>query len=211
MKKLLFIATMVAAGLAVLPATANALNLTSSGSRTLTGNLRTGTSAIFVGSGSRITCTTHTIRILTTDISTIGNTRSGSTATSAIVRAANNTYTSSNSTSPPLCDYTFGVGSSGLARVTVNSDWILTAELGASTITLPTVTNNITIAFIGGSLDRFVYNVDAQSLRSTVSSNGGRTILTLDISDRTVAATRAGTSGTFTQTDTLVIPTAGLS
>jgi hypothetical protein len=221
MKKLLLTAAVLATALAALPAMSSALNITSSRSRTLSGSLRAGTSAVFVeaASGLRVTCTTHTVRIITTDLSTIGDPRPGttSTATSAVIRQANNSYSSSVGTAPPLCDYTIpALGTSGSAAVGVSSDWILTVET-TSSLTLPTATNNATIVFFGGLFNGASVKIDAQSLAATMTSNANRTIVTFDIRDRTIRATCTpsppclDTSGTLTLTESLVVPTMGAS
>jgi hypothetical protein len=228
-KKLVLTVALVAAGLAAIPAISNAINITSSGSRTLTGNLATGTVATFTDNinGLIVTCDTHTARILTTDISTIGDPRptTTSTATSAVIRRANNTYTSSNPRHgrPPLCDFTAnGIGASGTARVTVTCDWILTAvDTRNGTVTLPcrrsAAQDNAQI-LLGGSgtfLDGAIIRVDEQSAAATIRSDAAPTRIILTVNDRTIRYTCRGcvifTSGTATQAETLVIPTVGLS
>jgi hypothetical protein len=216
MKKLVLTVMLLVLAVMATAVPALALNITSSGSRTLTASLAPGTSAIFIddpGTGLRITCTTHTLRILTTSISTIGDTTDRSTATSAIVHRANSSYTSSVGTAPPLCDYTVPIVGSGSARADITSDKILTLELPVGTITFP-ASNNTQITLTTGGLRACTLIVTPQSIRMTVSSNANRTIITMQIRDRTFTTTNTGCGfarSTSTHTETLVLPTTGLS
>jgi hypothetical protein len=227
MRTTLSLTAAACAFLMMLPAAPHAINITPSGSSTLTGNI-TASSLLVVfrdsTNGLIITCDTHTVRISTRDLSTINNTTARSTATSAVIRRANNTYTSSNPTNrrPPLCDFTAnGLAASGTARVDVTCDWILTAaDTRNGTVTFPcrrSAGQDNALITLGGSgtfLDGARIRVDEQSGAGTVRSEAAPTRIIWSYTF-TLIATCQGcvlfTSLFFNYTETWVIPTAGLS
>jgi hypothetical protein len=215
MKKLVLMATVVAAMVAVVPTLASAATMTFSGSTRVSGSLSGGGSASFSTTiGSRIICTTHTVSALASDLSSLA-----STNTSLIIRAANNRYSTSPDTRTS-CTYTAPLIVSGTATVSIRCDWILTAtSTTAVTITI-TSAGCIVITFSGGGLPNCVITSGRQSLTtglSLLSNGGGATSIDIIASNAPFAYTTngmcAGDTGTnpFRQNESILVRTAGLS
>jgi hypothetical protein len=148
-------------------ALAIAATITSSGPGVLTGNLAAGTSAVFTdpNTGLTIVCTTHTVRVRTGNIRRVGV----SANTSAIINAGDNTYSSSDSTSP-VCNYVAGLVR-GLGRVDITPpcDWVLTAVTDrAGTVTVPG--GCVRINLTSGALAGCVITVDGVSVPVLLSN-----------------------------------------
>jgi hypothetical protein len=212
MKKVL-LAAVVVLGLAAIPGFATAATITSSGSTIHTASLSPGSgSATFTTAGLiTITCTTHTVRLVTTDLR---STAGGSTNTSWLLRAANNTYSSSApEPNAPLCTYT-ALGASGAARVDIRCDWLLTAiDTRTGTITLP-VDPCVTITFTTGANRGCVISVGRQSVNVAITSLANPTRVKVIATNAPVRFTTVGCpigAGTANQTETLSVQTLGIS
>jgi hypothetical protein len=115
----------------VVPLAAPAATFTFGGRMTATAVLSNNISATFTAGGITVQCTTHTVLLSLSDISGGG--------TSLTVRAANQRFSVSASRGISVdCPYTAGIFGSGVASMTVPSDWSLTATNTTSVgVTLP--------------------------------------------------------------------------
>jgi hypothetical protein len=215
MKKLLLVAAVVAAAVAVIPTMASAATITFSTSTRVSGSLSGSGSAGFTTPiGARIICTTHTVVALAADLSTVA-----STNTSLVIRAANNHYSTSPDTRTS-CTYTAPLIAGGTVTIAIRCDWILTAtSTTAVTITF-TADPCIVITFSGGGLPNCIMTIGRQSIvtgLSLLSNGGGATSIDIIASNAPIRYTTNGMCAGDTggsparQNESVLVRTAGLS
>jgi hypothetical protein len=212
MKKTLLVGAALVLAVAALPAIATGATITFSRSTSVTGNLSAGTSAIFTDTGNLLTisCTTHTIRATVRNAS--NSTRS--TNTSVRILSTENVYSQTGQAS---CPYTL-LGLSGLVGVRVRCDWLLTAiDTRTGTVTI-TADRCVELTFTTGPIAACSIFVDRQSVTVGVTSSANPTQIDVVANRASLTSTNnARTCGGLPnpsaarQTETIAIPTAGLS